>query len=599
MPPGLRTRWVFYAVPILFCIAVHWIALKTWFRADDFAWLGLHLDIWSPHDFFDVLFGWRAQGTIRTISERLYFLTFSWLFGLNALPFRIWAFLTQIANIVLLMRITRHITGSTRAAFLAPILWSANAGLAIALNWSSAYNEICFAFFLLLAFYLFLTEQWVAQWIVFLLGFFVLELNVMYPAIAAGYALCCARQHLRSALYLFIPSGLFTVLHFLYAPKTTDPSYMLHLDWAIPVTLWKYWSFATGAARPDQVDWRPLWLGIALSVIVTVALIAFAIRRGRTGAFLLAWFVIVLLPVLPLREHFTEYYLTVPTLGLAILGAWALGRKSAYALALIYVVVSATDIHGVDQFFYAHARWMKRIVQGLEANRSVDAGKTVLFSGVTNDIFWSGFGDDPFRLIGLYHVVYLTPGSEKAIDPHPEWGGISRFVISLDDTVKALKSNQATVYNVNANGIRNVTGTYKVIAMAQYLSEHRDFVDTGDPDYASRLGAGWYPIENHSRWMAKSATVQLSGPTRPGQMLLVTGYCPATVPIVLSLRADQYLLGSATLRNPSKPFSLQLPMPSELTGKYAIEIQVEVNHTITPANDPRPLGLIFGKFRIE
>ena len=243
MPHSRAGRVAFYAAPMLFCIAVHWIALKTWFRADDFAWLGLPLDLRPSHNLLDVLFGWRAQGTIRTISERLYFLVFTWMFGLHALPFRLWAFVTQLANIVLVMRITQRITGSALAACLAPVLWSANAGLAIALDWSSAYNEICFAFFLLLAFYLFLRYidtgrrwYWIAQWVVFLLGFGALELNVMYPAIAAGYALCCARPYFRRTLFLFIPAVLFTALHFLYAPKTTDPNYMLHVDWGIPIT---------------------------------------------------------------------------------------------------------------------------------------------------------------------------------------------------------------------------------------------------------------------------------------------------------------------------------------------------------------------------
>src|SRR5947209_14647405 len=109
----------YYGVPVLFCVAVHWIALKMWFYADDFAWLGLRLEIHSPHDLLDVLFGPRAQGTIRTFSERIYFLAFSSIFGMEALPLRLWTFLTQLVNIALLIRITRRITGSAIAGFLA------------------------------------------------------------------------------------------------------------------------------------------------------------------------------------------------------------------------------------------------------------------------------------------------------------------------------------------------------------------------------------------------------------------------------------------------------------------------------------------------
>jgi len=185
---------------MLFCLAVHWLALKTWFLGDDFAWLGLRLELHSPRDLVHILFRPEAQGTVRTISERLFFLIFYSVFGLHAPPFRIWAFLTQFANIVLLVKIANQLTGSTAAGPIAAMLWTANAGLAVALGWSAAYNEIAFAFFILLAFYLFLRhidtgekKYWIWQWVVFLLGFGALELNVMYPALAASYALLCAR----------------------------------------------------------------------------------------------------------------------------------------------------------------------------------------------------------------------------------------------------------------------------------------------------------------------------------------------------------------------------------------------------------------------
>jgi len=46
-----------------------------------------------------------------------------------------------------------------------------------------------------------------------LLGFGALELNVVYPALAATYTLLCARTHFRRTLLLFIPSAVFTVIH--------------------------------------------------------------------------------------------------------------------------------------------------------------------------------------------------------------------------------------------------------------------------------------------------------------------------------------------------------------------------------------------------
>lgn len=47
-------------------------------------------------------------------------------------------------------------------------------------------------------------------------------------------------------------------------------------------------------------------------------------RRRWVAGFFAAWFVIVLSPLLPLRDHLTEYYLTIPLLGFSMLAAHGL-----------------------------------------------------------------------------------------------------------------------------------------------------------------------------------------------------------------------------------------------------------------------------------
>ena len=73
-----RSRQIlYYGLPMLFCLVVHWLALKIWFFGDDFAWLGLRLELHTPRDLIHVLFSPQAEGTVRTLSERLFFLVFS------------------------------------------------------------------------------------------------------------------------------------------------------------------------------------------------------------------------------------------------------------------------------------------------------------------------------------------------------------------------------------------------------------------------------------------------------------------------------------------------------------------------------------------
>src|SRR5690349_3293427 len=91
-----RASW---ALPPLFCLAFYWYGLRCWFRQDDFAWLGLGATVHDWNGLRKALFAPLAQGTIRPWSERAYFMGLHALFGLDALPFRIVVFATQIANL--------------------------------------------------------------------------------------------------------------------------------------------------------------------------------------------------------------------------------------------------------------------------------------------------------------------------------------------------------------------------------------------------------------------------------------------------------------------------------------------------------------------
>lgn len=621
MPSSRGRQLAYYGLPMLFCVAVHWLGLKMWFFGDDFAWLGLRLELHTPGDWLHVLFSPQAQGTVRTLSERLFFVVFSSVFGLESPPFRIWVFLTQFVNLVLLMQLARLLTGSATAAFLAALFWTANAGIALAISWSAAYNEIAVAFFILLAFRLFLayldtgrTKYWVWQWVVFLLGFGALELNVIYPALAAAYALLCARSYFRKTLYLFIPSILFTILHFTVIPRSTDEHYKMYWDGSLFTMLGKYWAFATGAVRDSQADWRPVWLGVTVTLLITAGLAAFVYRKVRNGqwtaVFLVAWFVIALLPLLPFKNHFTEYYVTVPTIGLAILAGWAIAsntsmltRGLAAVLACGYFTLAITDNRMAEKYHYNNARRMKYLIKGLESQQKAHAREVVLLTGIDSELFWSGFCDDPFRLIGIYHP-YLAPGSGNAIEPHPEWGcNVGRFYVNLDDAVPLLRSHQSAVFALEGRNVRDVTQTYLKTLPADYETRHPDFVDVADPTFQNRLGPTWYPAERGYRWIPKTATVKIHAPSKSGLSLDASGFCPAALlaqgPLKVSFRADGIALGTSILTQPDQLFTLKFALPNELIGRSMFELEIEVNRTLDNPGENRPLGLVFTTFTIR
>ncbi len=276
----------------------------------------------------------------------------------------------------------------------------------------------------------------------------------------------------------------------------------------------------------------------------------------------------------------------VPSIGLAILGAWALtaARGSAAVLAavfaLLYCTLSIGHGYSTEKYFYNRARPMKYIVQGLQVLPQAQAGSAILIDGVDNDLFWSGISDDPFRLMGISRV-YLTPGSETFIDPHPEWGGISRFVISLDQAIPMLQNHQAVVLKLNGRELTDATARF--LARVHFAADHPEFVDVGDPLYGSRLGPTWYQIEGDYQMDAENRhrANRRSFQVRPdsGSHGLLSRRCSGPRPARSFLPGDGIEIGSAVLNRPDQHFDLKLPLPAALVGRPDIEVAIEVSRT--------------------
>src|SRR5262245_6979943 len=83
-------RPAFWIAPLLAAIWFHWLAIKTWFLGDDFAWLIHSTEFYDLRGLIEAIFTPMAQGTIRPWSDRIFFIVFYHVFGLDALPFHIW-----------------------------------------------------------------------------------------------------------------------------------------------------------------------------------------------------------------------------------------------------------------------------------------------------------------------------------------------------------------------------------------------------------------------------------------------------------------------------------------------------------------------------
>jgi hypothetical protein len=610
------------AAPILLALVLYWPGLTAWFQMDDFSLLSLRDQVTNWPTFWRALFAPVAQGTIRTLSERVFYMSFTAAFGLHAIPFRIWAFLTFAATLPLLSAVTTRLTRSRAAGFWAAILLTVNSGIAVALSWTAVYYELLCAFIFLLNFWLLLRyvetgklRFYVAQCIVFLLGFGVLELNVVYPALATMYALCCARQLLPKIAPLFLASAAYTIAHSVAAPLSATGPYRMHWDLSILSTLWTYWNWALEPSRLEVLHIGTPLLRDCLGALLGAALVAFLVWKLRQRQWVVAifpaWFLIVLAPLLPLRDHIMDYYLSIPVIGLAMWGAWALvsawragsaGRIAAVLLLAIYLSAAIPVTRATTLYFHQRGERTRALVLGVAAIARTEPTKLLLLTGVDDQMFWTALNHWPFRLF-TDQKVQVLPENAAAIGPGPQQQDPQIHFIERDAARFALARNRAVVIDVSDDHPREITAQYVSSAGIRKDEAFPPRLNVASDELADLLGPSWYPNEGGFRWMPKRATVTLHGPLTPAAKLYLTGRCPAAIvksgPLRMNVSVDGVKLAPATLSQPDAAFSLVFDLPPQLAGRGIVEIAVELDRVFIPPADPRPLGLAFGTFEIR
>ena len=616
---------VFWLAPPLLCLVLYWRGFTAWFRADDFAWLGTGLYIQNFHDFLVAIFAPQAQGTIRPLSERVFFMLGFSLFGLDALPFKMVVFATQFANLALVASIGARLTGLRWAGFFAAIFWVLNSSGIEPLGWCCVYNQVMCGFFLLLAFHFLLRyvetgerRYNLFQWAAFLLGFGALELNVVYPAIAAAYTLLCVpakgkdRPGGLSYLPMFAVSIAYALAHNAVAPAWKTGGYAMHFTGAMFRTLGKYWTWSVGPTFLFTPYYLPKWLlpaGIAVVSAGLLGFLAWKLRAGRRAAlFCLVWYLAVLAPVLPLRDHQTEYYVFLPSIGLCWLGGWAAvsgwragvrGRAAVVTLAAIYALMGVPTLLAASQWNHAITMRVRNLVEGVAGVHERYPSKSILLEGVDTDLFWNGVLDRPFRLFGLDHI-YLAPGSGKRIASHPDLGNIDDYILPAGVVAQALQREELVVYDVRGRRLRNITAIYAALPGESGLPLR---VDAASPLSSYLLGPEWYPSDGDHRWMPRRAALRMGAPSTPGQKLYLRGSCPdeqlraGSLPVTVTV--EDVTLPATAIRPGENAFELVFALPDSVVGKAEMRVTVEVGRVIRPASDPRDLGLVFGTFEVR
>ncbi len=610
-----RARAVAYwTVPALICLVVHWRGFEAWFRADDFAWLSLYNHIHGFPGLLSALFRPEAQGTIRPWSERAFFIVGYALFGLNALPYRIVIFATQFVGLALAQTVGTRLTGSRAAGFLAAILWTVNSSTMEPLGWACVYNEVMCAAFLLGALYLLMRyvetgdrRYKAAEWVVFLLGFGALEVNVVYPALAAGYTLLCGRKFFRGTLPMFAVSIAYAVAHMVAAPPPATGGYAMHFGPSLVRTLATYWGWSLGPVYLETPPFMRRWMMLAAIAVLSLALLIFLVRKWRTGRyaalFCIVWYLVTFAPMLPLRDHRTEYYPYIPVIGLAWLGAWGLteawkrgsgAQTAAIALGVLYLMLVLPRTVRASAWNYGLTVKARDLVAGVARAHELHPREAILLRGVDEDQYLNVVRDKAFILIGANNV-YLTPDSASELTDEPAWGRVEDYLLAPSVAAKALDRGALEVYDVRGGTLRNITSKYGSTLLAGGLPLR---VSVSDPMTAYLLGPEWYPIDVDHRWMSKRASLRIGAPPKPGCKLYLTAYSPEGLgPAELTVFVDGVALPSVPVRSGAVEASFALP--DSAVGKPELGLTVEVSKTFRPPNESRDLSLSFGTFEIR
>jgi hypothetical protein len=354
-----------------------------------------------------------------------------------------------------------------------------------------------------------------------------------------------------------------------------------------------------------------LWIA---SLALAIFCVHEVVRRRYFVIFCALWFLIAMAPMLPIPDHHTDYYVTVPLIGLSILAAWGavsafrsdwtmrglVWRVAAFLLTVGFLRVTTTVSQSNTRWWMNHSGQARALVLGAEAAHRSHPGKTIVLDAVTTDLYEDAVAQAGFYPLGLDYV-YLTPGSEVRIHPSTNPDYLQRMVLEPAVMLRAIAHDQVVIYSVFGDHLRNITDSYERSAPAHFPDEkpgdlpHR--IEVGNPLVEYALGSEWFDLESGARWMPQRATVRLAVPHEIGSRLLLEANCPVQNPgdgpLHLMVTVSGMGQPVAEICKPDMHFRRLYDLPPSLGAGDRADIGISVDRVF---NEPggRQLGLVFG-----
>jgi hypothetical protein len=381
---------------------------------------------------------------------------------------------------------------------------------------------------------------------------------------------------------MFAVSLAAVMVHFYFAPPPHAGVYAPRADSAIVATFCTYWRWVLGPMPA---------MAAAFVAAGLIALIAWGRPRGESTALLgAAWFVLPLLPYLPLPDHKMDYYLAVPSIGIAIAGAYALasirkfGAVRRLATMLVILVYTGTSVQAswtVTQWQHAHAQKLEDLVLGVEEVHQSSNGKIILLDGIDTDLFFSGVADLPFRAKGI-PGVYLAPGSEAHIQAAPDL--LSKYVLPQSIARHALAANRAVVYRFDGQLLHNETAHVGAL----WTEDEPRFVNLGDPVFVDYVGSGWRDPVNGYRRMDHAGTMLIAPPRGSSESLYIGVF--ETGDFLPRVRVNGVQTPVALARRDNDLSEFRASLPPQASHWKQMEVAIE---------NPRQTPLLFGYVEVR
>lgn len=433
-PSRDATKWrVLRMVSLCLVVAaVHAGALGMYFAADDITFLA-RAD--SPLRLEDFPIRW-ISGPLAWKLQRI-------LFGLDPLPYNITRLLLHGLVVLGVYQVGKRLSLSRAGAWCAAVFFGTSPVVFTPLHWASGQGEIlCAGFVLLAAFWSLETS----------------ERPTIHAEVAIATSAIAAMLCKETAALLPIPLLLLRDRTRESARGTrvpfpgTGPLVVIAATFALAIALWRSphvggeayavdtgvahlfqnlmtylaWGTGLGGVIPDRVAavdptlW-PKGLAVALALLA----IAMSARGGwkSSARFGLSWFLVFLLPVLPLAHHSYLYYLYLPWIGVCWAVAWAVERTlevranrltmpGLVLMGLLAAAIGARSIAAREQ----------AVANGLPLDRTIREGMLTR-NGIE----------------GLKSLELGSPDSIGYVNPYPR---MFQNIASNDPTLRAAPSGQ-------------------------------------------------------------------------------------------------------------------------------------------------------------